>query len=167
MCKRKKRILAVSSSGGHWVQLMRLRPAWDHCEAIYLTTERDYEQEVKRYNQEHDLQPSAFYLTVVASRWQKIKLLRQLLDIFLVIVRVRPDYIVSTGAAPGYIALRLGKMMGAKTIWVDSIANVEELSLSGQKIRNNADVCLSQWPEVASGSENENGNSVKYWGRVL
>lgn len=167
MGKRKKRILAVSSSGGHWVQLMRLRPSWDHCEATYLTTEKEYEKEVIRYNQENDLPDSAFYLTVVASRWQKFKLLRQLLDILLVIIRVRPEYIISTGAAPGYFALRLGKFIGAKTIWVDSIANVEELSMSGQKIRNNADVCLTQWPQVAEESKDDKRDPVQFWGSVL
>lgn len=167
MGRSKKRILAVSSSGGHWVQLMRLRPSWDHCEASYLTTEKEYEQEVIRYNQEKGLEQSAFYLTVVASRWQKLKLIRQLLDILLVILKTRPDYIISTGAAPGYFALRLGKILGAKTIWVDSIANVEELSLSGQKIRNSADICLSQWPEVADKGKGGKGNPIQFWGRVL
>lgn len=167
MDNRKKRILAVSSSGGHWVQLMRLRPSWDHCEAIYLTTEKEYEKEVIRYNLEKNLKQPVFYLTVVASRWQKVKLIRQLLDILLVIIKTRPDYIISTGAAPGYFALRIGKFLGAKTIWVDSIANVEELSLSGQKIRNNADVCLSQWPDVADEAKDGKNNPIQFWGRVL
>ena len=33
-----KRILAVASSGGHWVQLTRLRPAFEGHDVAYVTT---------------------------------------------------------------------------------------------------------------------------------
>ncbi len=56
---------------------------------------------------------------------------------------------ISTGALPGYMALRLGKLLGANTIWVDSIANVEELSESGRRIGNHADLWLTQWQHLA------------------
>jgi len=36
--------------------------------------------------------------------------------------------IVSTGAAPGYFAIVLGRLFGARTIWIDSMANIENLS---------------------------------------
>ena len=163
----KKRILAISSSGGHWVQLMRLRPSWDHCESAYITTEKDYEKQVVEYNESKNLPRSNFYTTVVATRWQKFKLLRQLFDITIVLLKFRPHYIISTGAAPGYFALRIGGLLGAKTVWLDSIANAEELSLSGKKIRNNADVCLSQWQDVAEKSEDGKSKSVQFWGSVL
>jgi UDP-N-acetylglucosamine:LPS N-acetylglucosamine transferase len=66
-----------------------------------------------------------------------------------IILRERPDVVISTGAAPGYFALRFGKMMGARTIWLDSIANVDRLSRSGRQVRNYADVWLTQWPHLA------------------
>jgi hypothetical protein len=57
--------------------------------------------------------------------------------------------VISTGALPGYFSLRLAKLFGVKTIWIDSIANVEELSLSGQMIGKHADLWLTQWPHLA------------------
>ena len=51
-----------------------------------------------------------------------------MLRTFLVVLRERPDVVVSTGAAPGYFALRFGRLFGARTLWLESIANVEELS---------------------------------------
>ncbi|MFQ5805354.1 MAG: hypothetical protein ACE5I3_02760 [Phycisphaerae bacterium] len=54
-----------------------------------------------------------------------------------------------TGAAPGYVGLRLGKLLGAQTIWIDSIANVERLSLSGERIARHADLWLTRWPHLA------------------
>ena len=50
-------------------------------------------------------------------------------------MRLRPDVVITTGAAPGYFAVRIGKLLGARVVWVDSIANAEELSLSGPEGR--------------------------------
>ena len=75
-------------------------------------------------------------------------------------LRERPDVVVSTGAAPGYLALRCAKLLGARTVWIDSVANVEELSLSGRIASTKADLCLTQWPHLAAGP-------VGYEGSVL
>jgi UDP-N-acetylglucosamine:LPS N-acetylglucosamine transferase len=66
------------------------------------------------------------------------------------ILKVQPDVVVSTGAAPGYFALRFGKLFGARTIWLDSIANVSDLSLSGKMVKPYADLWLTQWPHLST-----------------
>ena len=45
--------------------------------------------------------------------------------------------------------MRFGRLMGARTIWLDSIANVEELSMSGRRIGHYVDLWLTQWPHLA------------------
>jgi hypothetical protein len=57
--------------------------------------------------------------------------------------------IITTGAAPGYFALRVGKLFGARTIWIDSMANAETLSKSGQEVGKYADLWLTQWEHLA------------------
>ena len=42
-----------------------------------------------------------------------------------------------------------GRLLARKTIWVDSIANVDELSLSGQMSERFADLWLTQWQHLA------------------
>jgi UDP-N-acetylglucosamine:LPS N-acetylglucosamine transferase len=138
-----KRVLAVASAGGHWVQLLRLRPAWEDCDIAYVTTHPGYRDQVA---------PARFYTVKDANRWNKLGLLRQMLGIIRILLRERPQVIVSTGAAPGFFALRIGKLLGAKTCWIDSIANVEELSLSGQRVGPHADLWLTQWPHLAKES---------------
>ncbi|MCX8998431.1 UDP-N-acetylglucosamine transferase subunit ALG14 [Rhizobiaceae bacterium BDR2-2] len=61
----------------------------------------------------------------------------------------RPKVIISTGAAPGLLCLALGKFIGAKRIWIDSFANVEQLSLSGQMAKYVADIWLTQWEHLS------------------
>lgn len=135
------RILAVASGGGHWVQLLRLRPAFEGHDVRYVSVLPELAKQVA---------PHPFYRVRDANRWSKFALLLLVLQIFWVVVRVRPHIAISTGAAPGYLALRLAKLFGARTIWLDSIANAEELSLSGKMAGKHVDLWLTQWPEVAT-----------------
>jgi len=134
-----KRILAVSSGGGHWVQLLRLRPAFENHQVYYLTTNNGNKRAVPE---------SICYIVRDASRWNKFGLVVMIIQIMAVIIRVRPDVVVTTGAAPGVFAICLGKLFRAKTIWIDSMANVEALSLSGRLARPCTDLWLTQWKEL-------------------
>tara|TARA_R100000005_G_C5004139_1_gene213187 strand:- start:12387 stop:12878 length:492 start_codon:yes stop_codon:yes gene_type:complete len=163
MAKNPK-VLAISSAGGHWVQLQRLRVAWDGCDAAYVTTKEGYRDDLIADAAHRGQSAPRFYRVVDANRWQKLRLLRQLFGIVIILLRERPDVIISTGAAAGFFALRLGKLMGARTIWVDSIANAETMSLSGKKAAGCADLWLTQWEHLA-GSEGDKG--PQYRGSVV
>lgn len=147
----RQRVLAVASSGGHWVQLRRLTPAFEGHDVAYVTTDRGHRSEVG---------PARFYVTRDANRWNKLALVRCAAKILWVLLRERPTVVVSTGAAPGYLAIRCARLLGARTVWIDSVANVEELSMSGRMASATADLCLTQWPHLAEGQ-------VRYLGAVL
>ncbi|RMF81533.1 MAG: UDP-N-acetylglucosamine--LPS N-acetylglucosamine transferase [Planctomycetota bacterium] len=152
MSARKPRVLAVASGGGHWVQMMRLWPALEEADTAFVTVSEAYRPQARGRR---------FYVVPDATRWNKLGLIRMSLRVLQVLLRERPDAVISTGAAPGYVALRLGKWLGARTLWLDSIANVEELSLSGRRIGKHVDVWLTQWPHLAS------DNGPTYRGAVL
>jgi hypothetical protein len=76
------------------------------------------------------------------------------------ILRLRPRAIITTGALPGLFAIAIGKRLGARTMWIDSVANAGEMSLAGQSARRYADVWLTQWPQVAAASGAEYAGSV-------
>lgn len=137
---RACRVLAVSSGGGHWVQLMQLLPAFAVHDVSYATVQADYAGQV----------PGARFFTVRdATRWDRWGLVVLLVQLLVILLRVRPHVVVTTGAAPGVIALALARRLGARTVWIDSIANVEEMSMSGRHARRHADVWLTQWPHLA------------------
>lgn len=141
----RKTVVAIASQGGHWVQLRRLRAAWTGCHVIYVTTQPGYRAEVL------NSEPDAGFLTVPdANLWQKARLIWQAISVAWILLRFRPDAVVTTGAAPGYFAIRIGRILGAKTVWVDSIANGENLSLSGSKAGPHSHMWLTQWPHLAT-----------------
>lgn len=133
-------LLCVASAGGHWVQLRRLAPALDGFKVVYLSTDPGYENEVK---------PARFYSVNDANRWDKIGLVKMGLRICWLLIRIRPKVIISTGAAPGYFALRMGKILGANTVWIDSLANVDKMSLTGLMVAKYADLWLTQWEHLS------------------
>jgi hypothetical protein len=90
-----------------------------------------------------------FYVIRDATRWNKLGLIIQAMQIAMVLLWERPDVVVSTGAAPGYFAIRIGKWLRRRTIWIDSIANVEQLSMTGQLVGRYADLWLTQWTHLA------------------
>ena len=137
---QRKKVLAVASSGGHWAQLLRLRSAFEGHEAVFVTTQSDSRGDVASHR---------FHCIPDANRNSKLRMVLLMLRTFLVVLRERPDVVVSTGAAPGYFALRFGRLFGARTLWLESIANVEELSLSTKLARPYADLLLTQWPHLA------------------
>lgn len=138
-----RRILAVASGGGHWVQLLRLRPAFEGWAVTWVTVDCAYAADVV------GTPKSRFRVINDATRWNKVALLWMALRLLWIVVRERPDVVISTGAAPGYFALRFGRWLGSRTIWIDSIANAEQLSLSGSRVGRFADLWLTQWEHLA------------------
>ena len=156
------RVLAVASGGGHWIQLLRLSPAWEGFDCAYVTThaglERDLPSETEAARR--------FYVVPDANRSRKLHLVRQIAAVGWVVLRERPTVVFSTGASVGFFALLVAKLLGSRTVWLDSIANADELSLSGKRAGRFADLWLTQWPDLAkvpAGSK----NGPSYHGSVL
>lgn len=148
---KKKKILAIASAGGHWIQLLRLKNAFCDADIVYVSTH-------KSFNQNNTF--GRFYSVTDANRWNKLKLIKMAFEIRSIIKKENPNIIISTGAAPGLAAIFWGKLNGSKTIWIDSIANVEKISLSGRLARSIVDLHLTQWKELAKGK-------TKYYGTVI
>lgn len=144
--------MAIGSGGGHWVQLLRMRRAFDRHDTAYVSTFDNY----------RSLVGGARYYTVRdATRFNPGALLFVLFGAIGIVARERPQVIVTTGSAPGLVFLLLGRLVGARTLWIDSIANTERLSSSGRIALRIAHRTVSQWPEVAA------REGVECWGAVL
>jgi UDP-N-acetylglucosamine:LPS N-acetylglucosamine transferase len=135
------RILAVSSGGGHWEQLMLLREAFAGHEVRYATT-------VPGLPERSGIAEGV--LLYDCNRNRLGRSLRCLTQALRLVATFRPHVVISTGAAPGLLCVAAGRLMGARTIWIDSIANVEVLSMSGRLARYFADLWLTQWHHLAT-----------------
>jgi UDP-N-acetylglucosamine:LPS N-acetylglucosamine transferase len=145
--------MLVASAGGHWIQLSRLKPAFEGHQAQYVTT-------LRGVRPPSGSRPVAYVKD--ASRSNVFGLIVLVLQMFFLIIRFRPHVVITTGAAPGLIALQIARMIRIRTVWIDSIANSEKLSLSGRMAERCADLWLTQWPHLAAGHPN-----LKHIGSVL
>ncbi|MFC5271567.1 oligosaccharide biosynthesis protein Alg14 [Adhaeribacter terreus] len=135
------KILAIASAGGHWIQLLRLLSAFEGHDISFMSTKASFASTVNGMS---------FYAVPDANRWNKLKLIYLAFRVAKVVYTLKPQVIISTGAAPGLMGIIAGKLLGSKTIWVDSIANVEKVSLSGKIALHFADKVYTQWPDLAT-----------------
>jgi UDP-N-acetylglucosamine:LPS N-acetylglucosamine transferase len=94
----------------------------------------------------------------------KIYLIKYILCAIRILLKERPDVIVSTGG--GEIAIPfcyIGKILGAKVIFIETLARINEPSAGGKYIYPISDLFLVQWKSLL----NKYGNKAKYWGRVI
>ncbi|MCU0891564.1 MAG: UDP-N-acetylglucosamine transferase subunit ALG14 [Sandarakinorhabdus sp.] len=147
----QKRVLAIASGGGHFIQLMRLSPAWDGHKVSIATVDPSSRALVGDV-------PFFTFRDVSRADWWRIP--AAALDIARILLRVRPQVIITTGALPGLIAATLARPFGVKSLWVDSIANSEVLSGSGGQAGRVCSQVVTQWPHLAAGK-------VEHWGSVL
>lgn len=139
----RQKVLFISSSGGHWIQLTRLLPAALKHEVFVATTSVDAKTSMR------DGVVARFYTVPDASLSDKLKLVWCAARVLVVVALVRPDVVISTGAAPGYFGIIFGRLFGSRTVWVDSVANATRLSVSGKHAGRWCDLWVTQWPELA------------------
>ena len=149
----KQKILAIASPGGHWIQLNKIcKPLENEFNVVYITPGAQYS---------NDNNTKKVLNITDASADSKLKLILLVFQLLTIFIIERPSAIISTGAAPGAIAFLLAKFLPIKTIWVDSIANVAQLSRSGRIIKNHADKVITQWESLSD------GDKIVYQGSIL
>lgn len=150
----KPKLLAISSPGGHWIQLNRLSAGLeDRYQIVYAMPAGLFTST--------SLSERKVYSVVDVSADDKWRLIPCALQVLYILLKERPKAILSTGAAPGAVAIWLGSFLGIRTIWVDSIANVKQISRAGKLAQKRADVFLTQWEHLSD------GQTIQYKGAVL
>lgn len=149
-----KKVLAVSSPGGHWIQLNKI------CDGLSKEHTVVYAVPVSHFKSAQNTHKKIYDILDVSAD-SKIRLIPASLQMLFILLKENPDVVISTGAAPGVVAIFLGKFLRKKTIWVDSIANVKKISRSGNMVKGKVDTFLTQWEHLSD------GKSIEHQGAVL
>ena len=133
-----------ASSGGHLTELaalLDLRSMWPAQPNVYVTT----------LSISTDMFPdeSASYSIGECDRKRPFKAMKTLFRSIRVASRVKPDVVLTTGSLPLAIFCLVSKFFGAKIVWIDSISQIDRLSISGQLVRPFSDLFFVQWPELS------------------
>ena len=149
---RRPRLLVGASGGGHWIELRRLKAAFEGFEVAYVSTIPGYADVVAGHR---------YYAVPDASRFSLAGFAPIALSALRILLRERPAAFVTTGSAPMLPFVLLARLFGVRTLWIDSIANGEHLSTSGRVAKRLAHRCLAQWPGVA------HDETIDYWGKII
>jgi UDP-N-acetylglucosamine:LPS N-acetylglucosamine transferase len=146
--------MVACSAGGHWVQMRRILPAFDGFDVFYVGVEPAPDPAIGAVR---------YYQVANVTRKNPQAIVGILRSLRRILGAERPDLVVTTGAAPGFLALGMAKLgrRRCRTIWIDSIANTEKVSLSGRLARPVADAWLVQWEHLSR------PGGPEFWGAVL
>jgi beta-1,4-N-acetylglucosaminyltransferase len=137
-------LLLVCSSGGHLLQLVSLRDAWKDRPRVWVTFDKsDASVLLADERVLHAYGPTNRNLRNFA---------RNLRLAATILRRERPAAIMTTGAGVAVPFAWLGRMLGIRVFYVESVTRIEQMSLSGRMIRPVAEQVFVQWPELASTS---------------
>ena len=133
--------LLVCSPGGHLMQMLCLRPAWEGLERTWITLEAA--------DSKHLLEAERVVLARGPTNRSLRAMIANLRLAWRVVRRERPEVILSTGAALAFPFFLVGKLLGVRLVYVESMTRIEGLSLTGRLVYPLADAFFVQWPTAA------------------
>jgi UDP-N-acetylglucosamine:LPS N-acetylglucosamine transferase len=134
-------LLLVCSSGGHMLQLAALRDVWQDRSRIWVSFEK---------SDVRSLLAGERVVFAYGPTNRSVKnLLRNLRLAWQVVRLVRPKVIMTTGAGVAVPFAWIGRLRGARVVYVESFTRIEGPSLSCRMIAPVADRIYAQWPELA------------------
>lgn len=136
---KKRKICFAASSGGHYEQLMMLKPLMEKYDSFILTEKTQYEVEVAG--------EKTYYLKQV-NRKERTFLLRMLQNAFLtfgIFLKEKPNVVICTGVLAMIPMCLLVKLFGGKLIYLESFAKVTSPTETGKLLYRFADQFYVQW----------------------
>lgn len=143
-------ILLYACVGGHLDQLIGLSESLSHYRIYFVVNDRFAARSI--------MEGITSRITFAERDWRQLV---NIYEVFMILVTKRPKIIISTGSAPAVWFFYLGILFGAKLIFVESIARVKSLSLTGRLVKPIADYFFVQWPDLAKSTRSEYAGMVK------
>lgn len=133
------KICFAASSGGHYEQLMMLKPLMEKYDSFVITERTDYNAEENG--------EKTYYLYQV-NRREKNVILKMTQNIFLslrVYMKEKPDFVICTGVLAMIPICLISKLMGKKLIYIESFAKITSPTKTGKLLYKFADQFYVQW----------------------
>lgn len=137
----KAKVCIPTSSGGHLTHMRMLMPVLSRAADRFWVT---FDKEDANTALEGERVYHCFFPTNRNVR----NTVRNTLLAVRVLRRERPDLIISSGAAVAVPFFLVGKLLGARTVYVEVFDRVDAPTLTGRLVRRITDLFVVQWPEM-------------------
>ena len=143
--KKNKKVLFISSAGGHFNELLELKETINKYNSFIIT---EYNDSTKSYINEYG---NRIYYLLHSNRKEISYIYKfpvNIIKSFYKFIKIMPDVIITTGAHTSVPMCYIGKIFGKKIIYIETFANIKTKSLSGKLVYPIADVFIVQWKEM-------------------
>lgn len=129
------KLCLVSSSGGHWEQLQKLKPLIDTYEGFFVTEKTKFKENAKYFMIQTDRK----------DKWMPIKMLYNMIYTLFIWIKERPDFIITTGTIVAYPFYLLAVLLHKKFIFIETFGRADMPTVSGKRMEKHADLFIVQW----------------------
>ena len=143
---KKKKVLFISSTGGHFDELLQLKPLFNKYDS-YIITEKDKSNESlkEKYGNKLYFLPYGTRAKLFTYIFKYFYLCLKTVYLYF---KIRPKAIVTTGTHTAGPMCILGKIFGSKIIYIETFANRNKKTATGKLIYPIADLFIVQWEEM-------------------
>lgn len=134
------KVCLVGSSGGHLTHLYMLKPFWENKERFWVTFDKADAQSL--------LEGEKMYPCYFPTNRNIKNLIRNTFLAIKVLRKEKPNLIISSGAAVAVPFFWLGKLFGAKTIYIEVFDRIDKSTLTGKLVYPVTDRFIVQWDEM-------------------
>ena len=142
----KRKIMFISSTGGHLEELLQLKPMFKDCD-YHLITEKT-KSNIYLKDKYKDKVNYLLYGTKFHLFSYPFKLLMNCFISLFLYLKYSPDYIITTGTHTAGPMCCIGKIFGSKIIYIETFANIVTKTSTGRLIYLFADKFIVQWESM-------------------
>lgn len=134
------KVCLVGSSGGHLAHLYMLKLFWQDKERFWVTFDKEDAKSL--------LEGEKVYPCYYPTNRNIINLIRNTVVAWKVLRKEKPNLIISSGAAVAVPFFYLGKLFGAKLIYIEVFDRIDKPTMSGKMVYPIVDKFIVEWDEM-------------------
>ena len=142
-----KKIVFISSTGGHLTELLQLRAMFPRCD-YHIITEKTAANESLKTEFGKDRVSLLVYGTKSHLFSYLFKFAWNCIKSLYLFLKLQPDYIITTGTHTAVPMCKIAHHFGKKVIWIETFANATTPTMAGKMIYPIADLFIVQWESM-------------------
>lgn len=144
-----KKVLFISSTGGHLDELMQLKSMFNDYDYHIITEKQKSNLSLKeKYPKRVNFLLYGSYTTLGKKLIYPFRLIYNSFKSLILYIKIRPKYIVTTGAHTAGPMCLIGHIFGSKIIYIETFANSQTKSKTGRIVYKFADLFIVQWESM-------------------
>lgn len=133
--KEKPTICLVSSSGGHWEQLQKLKPLIEKYDGFLVTEKTQFEAEANYFMMQTDLKDKRMFPKMIVNGCRALTIW----------MKEKPDFVVTTGTIVAYPFYLLAVITHKKFVFIETFGRADMPTVAGKRMEKHSDLFIVQW----------------------